>query len=76
MIESVNLWRYSWGAILLKNAHEVLLLFMRLETAVTELGGGVDESQVDVFSRNPLRLSNERFSDVKNSLPDTDAGSL
>jgi len=61
------------SAILLEDAHEVLLFLVSLEATVTELGRGVDQRQPDLFSGNPLRLRNERLANVENALSDADA---
>jgi len=61
------------SAVLLQDAHEVLLLLVGLESTVTELGSGIDQRQPDLFGGDSLRLRDERLTNVENSLPDADA---
>jgi len=61
------------SSILLENAHEVLLFFVRLEATVTEFRRRIDKRQPDLFRGDPLSLRNERLADVKHALPDADA---
>lgn len=43
--------------------HEGLLLLQRLESAVTELGRGVDELEVDLLHGATVRLHQQRLKD-------------
>jgi len=61
------------SAVLLQDAHEVLLLLVGLEATVTELGRGIDQRQSDLFGGDSLGLRDEGLADVKDALPDSDA---
>jgi len=43
---------------------------------VTKLGGGIDQSQADLFKSDSLRLRDKRLADVEDALPDANARAL
>ena len=54
--------------VLLEWSHEGHLVLGGLETSMTELGAGIDELQLDLLQRLPLRVGQKRLKRKKISL--------
>lgn len=63
-------------SLLLERTHKVLLFLDSLEPTVTNLGGGIDEFESDLFQILPLGVGNQRLSQNDSSLSDTHARTL
>lgn len=59
--------------VLLEWSHKVLFLFDSLEATMTNLGGGIDEFELDLFQIFSLVVSKKRFSDDNWTLSNTHA---
>ena len=62
--------------VLLERTHEGSLLRVGLEPAVTELGGGVNELEVDNLQRPLLGVSQQGLAEGQHPLLGPDAGAL
>lgn len=62
--------------IALQGAHELLALLAGLEATVTELGGSIDELELDVLEGRATRVDKERLAEGDNALLGTSAASL
>ena len=72
----ISLITFLFFLVLLERAHEGSLLRMGLEPAVTELGGGVDELEVDDLHGPLLGVGQQRLAEGQDPLLGADAGAL
>lgn len=66
----------SSSLLLLASSEESILFVDGLESTVTNLTGGIDELQVDLFKSSSAGLRNQALSEDQRSLLGTDAASL
>merc|ERR1719342_1435552 len=74
----IEQWRLSglFLLVFLERSHESSLLGVGLESSVAELGGGVDELEVDVLQSSLLGVGQERLSQGQDSLLRSNAATL